>query len=164
MNTMTAPTKEGHLVLGSSEDALTVCVLDDEQGMVEMLPRVASVLGFSSVGTCDPQYALDLIDQARVRVVMSDIKMPGLDGLHFLEHALHHEPPPAYTHPYDRFYRSKRHCRHKTRRLDYIPKPVDRSRLKKISWTNYPTRSTAANAFALWSINFSNDLNSTGSS
>ena len=58
MNTMTVPTKEGHLILGSSEDALTVCVLDDEQGMVEMLQESLRCLGFSSIGTCDPQYAV----------------------------------------------------------------------------------------------------------
>jgi len=85
---MTAPAKEGHLVLGSSEDALTVCVLDDEQGMVEMCKSRFAVFGFTSIGTRDPQYALEMIDQGRVRVVMSDIKMPGMDGLQFLEQAL----------------------------------------------------------------------------
>ena len=131
MNTMTAPTKEGHLVLGSSEDALTVCVLDDEQGMVEMLQESLRCLGFSSVGTCDPQYALDLIDQGRVRVVMSDIKMPGMDGLHFLEHALHHDPG-VYVILMTGFYSlDNAIAAIKRGAYDYIPKPVDRSRLKK---------------------------------
>src|SRR5258706_5436712 len=85
MNTLPVPAKEGHLVLGSSEDALTVCVLDDEQAMVEMLQESLRCLGFSSIGTSDPQNALDLVDQGRARVVMSDIKMPGRDGLQFLE-------------------------------------------------------------------------------
>src|SRR5467141_2350587 len=131
MNTMTAPTKEGHLVLGSSEDALTVCVLDDEPGMVEMLQESLRCLGFSSVGTCDPQYALDLIDQGRVRVVMSDIKMPGMDGLHFLEHALHHDPG-VYVILMTGFYSlDNAIAAIKRGAYDYIPKPVDRSRLKK---------------------------------
>ena len=128
---MTAPTKEGHLVLGSSEDALTVCVLDDEQGMVEMLQESLRCLGFSSVGTCDPQHALDLIDQGRVRVVMSDIKMPGMDGLHFLEHALHHDPG-VYVILMAGFYSlDNAIAAIKRGAYDYIPKPVDRSRLKK---------------------------------
>ena len=88
MNTLTALPKAGHFVPGSSDDAMTVCVLDDEPGMVEMLQESLRCLGFSSIGTSDPQFALDLVGQGRVRVVMSDIKMPGMDGLQFLEQAM----------------------------------------------------------------------------
>src|SRR5712671_4656636 len=131
MNTLTVPAKEGHLVLGSSDDALTVCVLDDEQAMVEMLQESLRCLGFSSIGTSDPQNALDLVDQGRVRVVMSDIKMPGMDGLHFLEQALQHDPG-VYVILMTGFYSlDNAIAAIKRGAYDYIPKPVDRSRLKK---------------------------------
>jgi DNA-binding NtrC family response regulator len=128
---MTAPAKEGRLVAGSSEDALTVCVLDDEPGMVEMLQESLRCLGFGSIGTCDPQYALQMIDQGRVRVVMSDIKMPGMDGLQFVEQALHHDPG-VYVILMTAFYSlDSAIAAIKRGAYDYIPKPVDRLRLKK---------------------------------
>src|ERR1700752_2472101 len=131
MNAMTAPTKEGHFVPGSSDDAMTVCVLDDEPTMVEMLQESLRCLGFASIGTSDPQHALELIEQGRIRVVMSDIKMPAMDGLQFLDQAMHRDPG-VYVLLMTGFYSlDNAIAAVKRGAYDYIPKPVDRSRLKK---------------------------------
>jgi len=128
---MTAPTKEGRFIPGSSDDAMTVCVLDDEPAMVEMLQESLRCLGFGSIGTGDPQYALELIEQGRIRVVMSDIKMPTMDGLQFLEQAMHRDPG-IYVLLMTGFYSlDNAVAAVKRGAYDYIPKPVDRSRLKK---------------------------------
>ena len=131
MNTLTIPPKSGHFIPGSSEDSMTVCVLDDEPGMVEMLQESLRCLGFNSIGTSDPHEALELIDQGRIRVVMSDIKMPGMDGLQFLEQATQHDPG-VYVLLMTGYYSlDNAIAAIKRGAYDYISKPVDRSRLKR---------------------------------
>ena len=110
---------------------MTVCVLDDEPSMVDMLQESLRCLGFSSIGTSDPHYALELIEQSRVRVVMSDIKMPEMDGLKFLEQAIQRDPG-VYVMLMTGYYSiDNAIAAIKRGAYDYVPKPVDRMRLKK---------------------------------
>jgi CheY-like chemotaxis protein len=86
MSKLTAPPTAGHFfVSDSSEDSATVCILDDKPGMVERLQDSLRCLGYSCIGTSDPEYTLELTEPGRVRVMMSDIKMPGMHGLQFVE-------------------------------------------------------------------------------
>lgn len=128
---MTPTARLGNYIPGISEDSMTVAVLDDEPGMVEMLQESLRCLGFGSIGTSDPKYALELIEQGRVRVVMSDIKMPGVDGLQFLQQSLQRDPG-VYVILMTGYYSLENAIAAVKRgAYDYIPKPVDRMRLKK---------------------------------
>jgi DNA-binding NtrC family response regulator len=131
MGATTSSAGLGNLVQGISEDSLTVAVLDDEPAMVEMLQESLRCLGFGSIGTSDPKYVLELIERGRVRVVMSDIKMPGMDGLQMLQQALQRDPG-VYVILMTGYYSlDNAIAAIKRGAYDYIPKPVDRLRLKK---------------------------------
>src|SRR5271169_3670437 len=71
---------------------LNVCILDDDRETVEMLEQTVKQLGFIPFGTSDPEEALEQIGRCRCRVVLCDLKMPRVDGLTFLEHAVQRDP------------------------------------------------------------------------
>src|SRR2546425_8010589 len=78
--------------VSASRDTLTVCILDDEAAVLEMLQSTVEQMGYPTLTTTAPEEALEHIQAGRCRVVLSDIKMPAMDGLAFLERVLEHDP------------------------------------------------------------------------
>ena len=64
---------------------LTVCLVDDDEIMQDLVSRHISRLGFEVTVASGPQIALEEIDAGRLDVVISDLYMPNMDdGLEFL--------------------------------------------------------------------------------
>ena len=56
--------------------------------MLEMLSEMLASLGYRCLPTSDPEEALKYVGTGKCRIVLSDLKMPGMSGMKFLERAL----------------------------------------------------------------------------
>ena len=72
--------------------ALSVCVLDDEHDLVTGAVELLEHLGFPVMGTTEPGEALAAVGKRRCRAVLSDVRMPAMGGLEFLDQALKLDP------------------------------------------------------------------------
>ena len=113
-----------------AKEPLRLCILDDDPSMIELLQETVEQFGFGSCGTSDPQQALDEIG-GECRVVLCDVRMPSMDGFAFLEQALKRDPG-SFVILMTGYY-SIESAIEAIRRgaYDYLPKPIDRSRLRK---------------------------------
>ena len=62
------------------QDKPIVLVVDDEESVRILLKRTLTEAGYDVVTAANGQEALDKVSQLQVRVVLSDIKMPGISG------------------------------------------------------------------------------------
>jgi DNA-binding NtrC family response regulator len=70
-----------------------VLVVDDEPDMVENYSRILRRAGYQCLTATDPHRALALVDSEKPDLLLSDLKMPGMDGMALLRRA--HEVDPA---------------------------------------------------------------------
>ncbi len=99
--------------------------------MLEMLSEMLASFGYRCLATSEPEEALKYVGTGKCRIVLSDLKMPGMSGLKFLERALR-EDPGAYVLLMTGFYSIESAIEAiKHGAYDYLPKPIDRQRLKK---------------------------------
>ncbi|MFY9732952.1 MAG: response regulator [Candidatus Acidiferrales bacterium] len=85
-------TVEEKPIVSTARKNLPVCVLDDEADLVDLATDRLTKLGFPTVGTTDPQEALQKIRLGGCRAVIADFRMPAMDGLAFLEKVLQYDP------------------------------------------------------------------------
>jgi len=67
------------------KDPISILVVDDEQIMRELVTRILSREGYEIQTAVDGASALEHIGGKHVDIVISDIKMPGIDGLELLQ-------------------------------------------------------------------------------
>ncbi len=61
-----------------------ILIVDDENNILNMLERVLKHDGYSVLTASSGDLALNLIDRYAVDIVLTDIKMPGMDGMELL--------------------------------------------------------------------------------
>lgn len=70
----------------------TVLVVDDEPDIVSLVVETLEQEGFATFSSSDGEEALRLLGGLRVDVIVSDIMMPKLNGLHLLQLAKERDP------------------------------------------------------------------------
>ena len=69
-----------------------VLLIDDEEDMLESLRRLLHKWGYESFLASDADRALDLVAEEQPDVILSDLKMPGKDGMAILEEVKRLDP------------------------------------------------------------------------
>ncbi|HEV8663273.1 MAG TPA: sigma-54 dependent transcriptional regulator [Candidatus Methylomirabilis sp.] len=66
-------------------EAARILVVDDEPDMVETVARILTRLGHESVTATDGRAALAALEREQPDLVLTDLRMPGMDGLEVLK-------------------------------------------------------------------------------
>jgi DNA-binding NtrC family response regulator len=72
--------------------ASRVLVVDDEPDMVENCTRILRRAGYQCLTATDPRRALALLESDRPDLLLTDVKMPGMDGMELLRRAREIDP------------------------------------------------------------------------
>ncbi len=71
---------------------MRVLIVDDEPDVVANWARVLQRDGYTCVTTTDGERALGLLESERPEIVLTDLKMPGVDGMQVLTRAIDVDP------------------------------------------------------------------------
>ena len=67
-------------------------IVDDEPDMLENCRRLLGRAGYDCLTTSDPRQGLTLLESERPDLLLTDLKMPGVDGMALLRHARQLDP------------------------------------------------------------------------
>jgi DNA-binding NtrC family response regulator len=69
-----------------------ILILDDEPDMAENVRRIVEAAGYDALVETDGLRALAAVEQERPELVLTDLRMPDIDGLAFLERVKSRHP------------------------------------------------------------------------
>lgn len=103
----------------------TIWVIDDDRAMRWVLEKTFKEEGFKVVCFEESQSALDRLDSQQPDVIITDIRMPGMDGLTFLSHVKvsHPELPVIIMTAHSDL--DSAVSSYQTGAFEYLPKPFD---------------------------------------
>jgi DNA-binding NtrC family response regulator len=69
-----------------------ILILDDDPDITESWMRVLACMGYRCLGTTNPQAALRLLESERPDLLLTDLRMPEIDGMEMLRRAREIDP------------------------------------------------------------------------
>jgi len=102
-----------------------VLVVDDEPAQREMLKNILNVEGYETFTAADGDDALKILENVKALIILSDLKMPRMDGLQLLSAVRGKYPDTIFiimtAHP---SHETRTEALNKGARL-YLAKPID---------------------------------------
>jgi DNA-binding NtrC family response regulator len=71
---------------------LNVLVIDDEPEMAELVADIARGQGHVAMSVTAPALVLPIIEQRTIDLVITDVRMPGIDGIELIAQIKHYDP------------------------------------------------------------------------
>lgn len=73
----------------------TILILDDEEFVIQSLAKILQKTGYGVLACLQPQEAFNCLNKRAVDLIISDLKMPAMNGIDFLAAAKLIRPEPA---------------------------------------------------------------------
>jgi putative two-component system response regulator len=109
-----------------------VLIVDDEPAIRTTTRKILEKGGFEAATACDAMEALALLEAETFDVLLSDIIMPGMDGVELMQRALETAPQVKVVLITGEPTVESAAAAVRTGAFDYLPKPVNRADLLKI--------------------------------